>query len=341
MINKLFYKASGYLDFVPVNLLAAITGKRTIFPFYHTVSNNDLIHIKHLYTPKSVREFEKDLDFFLKIYKPVDLQTVLDSINNHKPLKENSFLLSFDDGLREFYEIIAPILLQKGIPAICFINNQFLDNKDIFFRYKASIIIEKILNSNSNKQKLAYDFLKDRGLLQNDLKTSILNINYPNKVILDNLATLAEIDFSSYLQEYKPYLNSEQVYKLIEQGFTFGGHSIDHPLYAEITLAEQIEQTKQSTEGVSNTFNLKEKIFAFPFTDTGVSKQFFDHIYKGDKSIVDISFGTSGLKEDITAQNIQRIPCEIGQLSAENIVKGEYLYYMLKAIVRKNQIQRD
>ena len=65
-MNTFFYKISNYLKVVPLNILVKGTGQRNIYPFYHAVSDEELIHIKHLYKVRTVKEFERDLDFLLK-----------------------------------------------------------------------------------------------------------------------------------------------------------------------------------------------------------------------------------------------------------------------------------
>lgn len=340
-MNKLFYKTSVLLKNIPLKYFIDGTGQRIIFPFYHCVSDESPLHIKYLYKARTTKSFEKDLDFLLKNYTPIDIHTLTVKLNNNERIKDNCFLLSFDDGLREFYDIVAPILNKKGIPAICFLNSDFIDNKDLFFRYKESIIIEKI-NTNSSKaerQKIG-QWLLEKGLYSNDIASSVKRINYSQKEYLTELANIADIDFDDYRAKHKPYLNSVQIKQLIKQGYTFGAHSIDHPLYSDLNLEEQLRQTKQSVEEILSTFKLDYKLFAFPFTDSGVSKKFFETIFYGENPIVDISFGTSGLKNDPYNRNIQRIPLEIDNFSAEEIIYGEYFYFAVKALFNKNRIRR-
>ncbi|MBK9043176.1 MAG: polysaccharide deacetylase family protein [Saprospiraceae bacterium] len=92
---------------------------------------------------------KKILIFLLKHYHPVLLTEKLSLDSNLK----DQFLLSFDDGLKECYEIILPILLKKNLKAIFFINTGFLDNKALFYRFKISLIWEKILTDGLNPQQ--------------------------------------------------------------------------------------------------------------------------------------------------------------------------------------------
>jgi peptidoglycan/xylan/chitin deacetylase (PgdA/CDA1 family) len=323
--------------------MISVTKQRLILPFYHAVSNEDLMHIKHLYKIRNQQEFIRDLDFFLKYFHPIDYQSLLDHLKNGKELRENSILLSFDDGLRQFHDIIAPILLQKGIPAICFLNSDFIDNRDLFFRYKASILIEKILkgqNKNLNNNELKKWLITKNVSGEGNVK-DILKIGYGNQNILNELASLISFNFNEYLNLYKPYLTSTQIVDLKEKGFHFGSHSEDHPLFSELAIPDQIKQVQTSLDLICNKFKLDYKLFSFPFTDDGVSKSFFETIFDPQNPVADITFGCAGLKRDCISNNIQRIPIEISAFPAKEVVKSAYVYFILKAFFNKNLIKRQ
>jgi hypothetical protein len=89
---------------------------------------------------------------------------------------------------------------------------------------------------------------------------------------------------------------------------------------------------------LARDFGTKEKLFAFPFTDYGVSRAFFDRIFENGK--VDFSFGGAGIKRDIHPRQFQRVPMEGWDATAEQILKSEYLYYLLRAPLGKNTILR-
>lgn len=321
--------------------LIQFTKKRLIVPVYHLISDENIPHIKHLYEVKSVKQFEADLDYLLQFYKPIDFADFQKRLLKGGKVQENEFILTFDDGLSEFHDVIAPILLKKGIPAICFLNSDFVDNKDLFFRYKASLLIEEISQKPEIlKQKEIYTFLENLEIGgSTHFKKALLKVSYSNKNVLDELALLLNYSFEKYLQEHKPYLTSSQIESLIQQGFYFGSHSCDHPEYQFIDLKEQIRQTQKSTDFVAEKFNLTYKTFAFPFTDFGVSKEYFEQVNVKDK-VVDVSFGCAGIKKDSYKNHFQRIPFEQKHKSAKEILNSEYVYYILKSSVNKNKISR-
>lgn len=331
--EKFIQKSNKATRLAPGSAWQKLSGQKLIMPFYHTISDEPIPHIHNLYPIKSTKDFVKDLDFLLKHYKPIsyaDLQKL--NRKGEQPSKP-SFLLSFDDGLSEFSDVIAPILMQKGIPAICFLNSAFIDNADLFYRYKASLLIEEITANPKLKSQLNGIFQGDNNLSQ-DIKA----VSYRDRAILDVIASRIDCDFGDFLNRQSPYLTSSQIEKLIAQGFHFGAHSIDHPEYQHIDYSEQLRQTKESMDSIASRFNLDYRAFSFPFTDFNISKRFFDEIYKN--GTVEMSFGCSGQRKESFPKHYQRIAFEMEVLSGEQILNAELLYFILKQPFGKNRILR-
>lgn len=308
-----------------------------IAPFYHTVSNTPLPHCKHILSVKSIAQFENDLDFLLRHYTPISVPELLQHISYEKQLSKLSFFLTFDDGLSQLHDIIAPILLRKGIPAAFFVNTSFLDNKQLFYRFKISLLIE----AEQTKQIPNSRMLQLQQLLQKENKhyktlSDLLDLHFHNDALLDELAAILDCDFTAFLKQEKPYLSTEQVDSLIKQGFEVGSHSEDHPLYFAISSEEQIRQTIAGVEFINRTFHVPHRLFSFPFTDEFISLSFFQQIAPH----IDLSFGTAGLKQDVVKTNIQRISMEVSGMTAQQILEAEYLYYAFKKPFHKNFICR-
>lgn len=324
---------------LPLKICKFLTDIKAVAPFYHTVSNEHLPHIQHLYNYNSIDKFEKAIDYFLLYYSPVTLQYLIKMVKENIKPEKPLFFLSFDDGLREFYDIIAPILLKKGVPATCFLNSSFIGNQKLFYRYKASVLIDKLHNSKSNLLWQQYHKWQNKNELnQGYYRKVILTINYNRQSLLDELAIMLDVNFDEYLVREKPYMHEDQIRELIKKGFTFGAHSLDHPDYRSLSLNIQLQQTTESINEIKKKFSLDYAAFSFPFTDFNVTRSFFYQLK--DRGNIDLSFGSAGLKKDSINWNIQRIPMEESSLSARKRLKRDYLYYMMKAPLGKNKINR-
>ncbi|WP_430812645.1 MULTISPECIES: polysaccharide deacetylase family protein [unclassified Carboxylicivirga] len=285
-----------------------------ILPFYHVVSDDELPHVKSLFYVKTVSEFISDIEYIGEQYDYVDLDEFYSlSLRSFSGLTKPVVHLSFDDGLRQCYDIIAPILLKKGIPATFFINTAFVDNKRMLFRFKASLINEH---------------LKGSGIHSAVVEEELMKVSYGEEGLLDQFAIDYDLDFQNFLEEEKPYMSWRQIEILQKQGFSLGAHSVDHPLLKDVDSLQATRQVADCFEEIDMRCKLQCKAFAFPFTDDGISVDLFNSFR--DNNLFDISFGTAGIKQDVLPMNFQRIPME-WNYSAKKIL----FFYKLKAAARK------
>lgn len=335
LFKKIYYRSA---SLIPIDLLKRISSVNPLLPYHHVVSNERLKHICHLYTYKNLKQFEADLDYLLLNFNPIHPLDIIQAVNNGKILPKNSFLLTFDDGFRESSDIIAPLLIAKGIPALFFLNPAFMDNTELGFRNKLSLIIEKLANydANSSTIKRVNDILNIPGKGMSYTVSSVLNINYRTKLKADELANCLEISFSDYLYQEKPYLQKDQIGCMIEKGFCFGGHSLDHPNYKYLTLEEQLFQTTNSCKMIHDWFSLDYSAFSFPHDDTFILQHFFDKLSTSDQFKIDILFGTQNQKVELRNRMFHRFNAERPDIPIENLIKG-VLFYQLKSrkVIRK------
>lgn len=325
---------------IPFPVLRRLARINLLIAYFHILSDEDVIHVKHLYKYKNTRQFNEDIDFILKSYSPISLRELFNSIKNSHRLPENAFLLTFDDGYREINDIVAPILLEKGIPATFFVCSAFTDNNQLWYRNKASLLIERYQRSRSTSLELKLSvLLRSRKLKFDDIPSGILSVSYLQRDLLDDIANVLEVDFNDYLHTHKPYLTSDHIKKLIENGFTMGAHSIDHPQYFLLPLEEQLRQTMKSVRFVRETFHLDYGVFSFPFSDYKVSDEFFSRLFH--YRFIDLTFGTAGPMKDLILTNLQRINLEMPHVKAERIIENVYAERLARMASMNDKIIRD
>ena len=341
-MNKMVNKEKiikGVFTKVPFSIFEKMALPDLSIFYYHMISDDDVLHLKYLYGYKNSQQFEDDIDFIAKYFNPLSLYDLIDFVRNKEPLPPRSFLLTFDDGFKEMSEVVAPILIRKGVPATFFVCSAFIDNQNMYFKHKASVIVNSLITEKSlEKQKKIRTILDNYGIKHVDDQSAILSITYPAQKILDEIASVLDIEFDDYLRSHKPYLGSGQISNMIKQGFTFGAHSIDHPLYSTIPIKDQLDQTITSLKQVRNVFELDYGAFAFPHTDNGVSNEYFTELYK-DKS-VDITFGTGAMRSDSLPKHFQRVSLEKPVIPAKNILSLQLSRRIYRVLTRNNVISR-
>lgn len=295
------------------------------------VSDEPLPHVRPLYSYKTILQFKQDLEFFLKHFSPVHPEDLLKYLREGTSLPRAGFLLSFDDGFREVADIVAPILKAKGVSAMIFVNSAFVDNRELCFLQKIALLVEQLTAKSSAALKGRLEQLfREKGIPADTLVLMLKSVRYANRAVLDEAAALCNMEFDSFLKHQKPYLTSPQIRGLLGDGFTIGGHSVDHPFYGDLTLEEQLSQTRQSMKFLQDEFALKQRAFAFPHSDTGVSRAFFERSYGG--GTLEISFGTGGLLRDSWPGHFQRFSMEKTTLPPATTVARQYARRLFRRV---------
>jgi len=124
------------------------------------------------------------------------------------------------------------------------------------------------------------------------------------------------------MQRARPYVTRDHVDRLIAQGFSVAAHSIDHPRFSSISLAEQHRQIDESVTNVERWFHPPRRAFAFPFSADGVQLDFFERLKR--EGAVEIFFGTGWNFPGQSQPIIERISMDSCEKSAKAILKDAY-----------------
>lgn len=326
---------------IPIEKMIMPNRHRFILPFWHSVSDITLPHLSQLYSAPTISEFEQTLDFLLMNYKPASVEDVLRLATTKGKSEKNLFFPSFDDGLAECYHVIAPLLKRKGIQSAFFINPLFVDNKTLFHRHKASLILNSIQNQKSKPSELkeAKELLKQRFNNQS-LYEFLHHTVYTDHWLLDKIAEIFDIDFDHFMTHFQPYMSLGQIKELQEDGFLIGAHGMDHREFFLSSDDEIMDQISSSMNFLIQEVNPPIKTFAFPYTDFNVSDTIFEKANKG--KLWDLSFGTAGMKDETMQNHLQRIPMESNEnRNGKQVIRTEYMWYYLKSVFGKNKVRRQ
>jgi peptidoglycan/xylan/chitin deacetylase (PgdA/CDA1 family) len=299
------------------------------------VSDVHVPHVSNLYRFRSTAEFTADVEWFARHFTPVTLNEIVDALNGKRTLPRSCFHLTFDDGFTEMYDVVAPILQRLGVPATFFLNTAFLDGGGLAHFNALSVLLDQNQlrhPGSSVTTKRLESMLPPPKSGSTTLRERVLSIGYAQKSIVRSLAEVLEFDLDQYVRDTQPHLTSKQVAGLVEMGFTIGAHSHDHSIYSDLSLQEQLSQTRTSMEWLEARFRVSPKAFAFPHNDNGVSDEFFAAVFS--EGLLDVSFGTSGLVTHFHPRNIQRVSMEKTSTPASQILAKQFtraMYFRLRS----------
>lgn len=325
IIKDILYRFSG-------TGLLPLVKKQAVFPYYHLVRDEKVAHIKYLYDYKNVAQFRQDLDFLLANYKPASPQDVL---NGQVP--ENSFLLTFDDGLEEIYSVIYPILKEKNLSAIFFINPDFVGNNQSLYKHDIGVILDQIKNDPAQMQTVA-EMTGIPYASFDDFALQFKSIPYAGRQKVQEILAALNIDMDQYRKQQRMYISKEQIQEMIGAGFYFGGHTLSHPPLQLLSFDEQKTEIIGSMQWLKDHFGIQYSAFAFPFSDQSASKNLFQALFDYDPNMR--IFGNAGIKKDIDVRIIQRFSLEDPRYQASKKVIAENLYKYFNLLTFKYRITR-
>ena len=120
-------------------------GKDTCFLVFHRVVKPTQKHKNYSSPPTAldVTVFEEIINIIAKKCCPLSIDEALYKIKRHR-LSPKTFVITFDDGYLDNYEIALPILHRYQVPAIIYITSGFIDSSVYPFEYQlASIVSSK------------------------------------------------------------------------------------------------------------------------------------------------------------------------------------------------------
>lgn len=225
-------------------------------------------------TPDDFREqlllLKNQGDFIESNYLVANLEEVLESKDNH-------FLITFDDGLKEQFNYALPILDELDIPAIFFVNSINHIEKKVSLAHQIHLV-RSVISSHElfgnlvnetkrvlNKQEVlqAHQFYRFDNPKSAELK-------YFLNILLDSTAQEKFINgiFTQHFDEVKVleslYMNISEIQHLIKRS-SIGSHTHTHlPLgiYDKQTIIYELETTKKYLENLNG---IAIDCVAYPF----------------------------------------------------------------------------
>lgn len=322
---------------VPLNVLFKYYWSDCIVLTYHSLYSLDAEPEINKNPYRTESAFTEDIIFIKNNFNVLSLNEFLEINNKGRKFPERSLLITFDDGLAIQYDHMYPILKSHNIPATFFLNNAFIDNRDLHYERKKYIILRKLneTQDNSVERKILKAVSKDYSDEFN-LKNFIHKLEYKSKNTLDTVADELGISFADYLNENKIYLTTQQIDTMLRNNLTIGGHSIDHPDFTELSLEDQVNQTLSCMNDLVSRFQLDYKAFAFPYNDRALDTALFERI----SDSIDVSFGSSGFARDEFKMHFQRGSIDNSTQRFKRAMAVLFSKYYGQKITRKHFIKR-
>ncbi len=281
---------------IPLRLYRVLLRRPHVDFFYHAVSDEQMPHVRWLYPVVPVDAFEAALRYIKAHYTPVGYAQLHAHFTEGAPLPPNAAHLSFDDGFRQCFDVVRPLLLKYEIPCTFFVATDWVDNRVMFYRNKVSLCIERLHAEPTALEKLA-DLLpgeKSRAAAIAWLK----ELRLPDEETIHAACRALGVDWEGFLREYQPYLTVEQLRQMHAEGFTIGAHTCSHRKLRDLSAEEIERQIAESCRVVREIAGQEVVPFSFPHSAFGVDRDLLAAV-RARHPFVGLLFDTKGLRRDV------------------------------------------
>ena len=261
---------------------------------YHSVSSSQDSSLFSGMPGISIKTFENQLSYLLHNGSPISEKDIKVAAKTSIYPDDSKFYLTFDDGFKQHFNNVFPVLMDYGLHASFFIptlpletgiiptlEKQRLLQYNFFSNYKEFLInfcelargkarsefanIFYLNDENINKSKeylKEYDFYSNEERLFRLLRNKYLTLKDFEGIINDMFSKFYSNDLK-FIGEF--YMSILDLKKMSKNGMVIGGHSYSHPFLNKIPLNEMHQEVDKSMSFLRSKIDPNINTFAYPF----------------------------------------------------------------------------
>lgn len=215
-------------------------------------------------------KFIKQIKLLQKRYSIISLEEIVKCLQKEKTLPPNACALSFDDGYKDHYQNVFPILKVLKIPAIFFITgNCIAGTGKVRWLDKYYYIIDNTPLKGCNvkfQNNIPHEVNETDGFTLHSLKKNIRNSSNKEKdKIINDLAEILQVALDLDNLNKSLYLSEENILEMMNFGMNFGAHSMTHSDLGQLNFKEAKCEIVESGDIIRAITSKKEIAFAYPF----------------------------------------------------------------------------
>jgi peptidoglycan/xylan/chitin deacetylase (PgdA/CDA1 family) len=260
--------------------------KIVTYHYVRPIKNSTFPEIKGI----ELSDFEKQIEFFKSKFTFITYDDLIQSINFKKQLPENSILVTFDDGLKEHYDYVFPILKKYNVKGLFFPTAKPIVEKIILNVHKIHFILAACQNKQIIKN-IIFSYIKENQIKFN-LKSAekyyeefaISNrfdskeIIFIKRILQKELPQVARNEiinflFKKYVNENESkfsellYLSMDNIKEMQNEGMYFGSHGYSHNWLSKMSSDELIEEIRNSKNFLKQISFNDNLIMCYPHGD--------------------------------------------------------------------------
>ncbi len=251
---------------------------------YHRVIDRVDLNRAHfqpgMYVTKEA--FEMQMRYLTQHYNVVSLQGFAEIMKSGNKIPANTCVLTFDDGWKDTYTNVFPILKKYNLPATVFLVSSYIGTDQWFWPEEVSFLLTKgtenieIAEANLNNYPALnrVDFYR---IISNPDITLVQKI----EMIIETLKRLDQEGREKVIDELRDFLKCgsvpdpsmplllswDKVIEMSRHAITFGSHTKTHAILTKVSTHEAIEEIFESKRDIEKRLSSACLAFCYPNGD--------------------------------------------------------------------------
>lgn len=261
-----------------------------MYHYVHDTSNYPFKGLKGI-TPEYFRD---QIESLLRWGKALTLQDLISILNGEKNKPNKAFYLTFDDGLKDHYNTVFPILqeynltgsfypltrpyIDKKIPTVekqrfvqyCFYEDYFMFLYDFYSTIETYFpeTFRSIPLLNKENIKKSQHYLKDSSFYSDEER--FYRYLRDKHISCNEFVHIIDILFKKYFTSEKKfietmYISENELKEIKKHNMDIGSHTHSHPFLPNITKEKQEFEINNSINFLSNLLEEELDSFCYPF----------------------------------------------------------------------------
>ena len=207
--------------------------------------------------------FRRQMRWLKKRFSFINLQDYIALYQKDPGLTRDKLALTFDDGYKNTYALVAPVLVEESIPATFFVNTCNLDYGLLWFVYFNALCFEGAypgveINDNFFPLDTKRNCMRAWRTLIQSARSS------PDARVFEE-EFAGKYPLPAPIQEKYAGLRVDQIADISASSlFSLGGHTHSHPYLDQLGQAEQLKEMKLNKQILEELSDKPVRHFAYP-----------------------------------------------------------------------------
>ncbi|HKV91081.1 MAG TPA: polysaccharide deacetylase family protein [Candidatus Angelobacter sp.] len=263
----------------------------------------------HGVASEGAQALKAQLCYLTRNFKVVPLEAMINHLASNRAIGANEIVLTFDDGLRNNFTVVYPILCELQLPASFFVCPGLIGSGKWLWNHEARCRLRTL-----NNEALA------------DVRTTLLAPDPSVDGIIEWMKTLklpkrqrAEECIRQATPAFQPTGSQSQAYDMMDWGelksldpalVMIGSHTLTHPILTTFSQAEIDSELRESRRCLEQKLGRAVDFFCYP--NGAYDARVYEAVKNNYHAAVTTETGVLNGKEKLDLHRLPRIP------SAEN-----------------------